>query len=208
MGPRVGPTAPRVCQVPQLALVLDIAVKQVRQRVPVASRNIKRDQDVDRVVCPVGNDNKRRSDAQGPDKEHAEPGEPAVPAWKAVVAVAGPDQGRDDKDDGVSTEHAVAAAMQLEGGEEFADGVLASDARVWEGGNGYGGDAHQVAEGPGEEDLAEEVEWAIVGEDKEDCWCKQEDVGQVREPEEGDGGDGIKEAVGELWGCCVVWRQV
>lgn len=44
-----------------------------------------------------------------------------------------------------------------------------------------------------------------MGGDEDDCGDEEESIGDICEPEEGDGRDGFEPAVGEFWGFSVVW---
>lgn len=142
-----------MCKVLEPTLFLDVVVKDVRPDVKVASSHIKRHQDIDCVVGTICDHNDRRSNGQCPDKEHADPGQPSVPLGESMVSMTCPNEGRDHKDDSVSTEHAVATSVQQESGEKFADRVHAAIAWVREGCDGDGRDAHQIAEGPSQQDF-------------------------------------------------------
>ena len=79
----------------------------------------------------------------------------------------------------------------------------AAVARVREGGNGYSGDAHDVAECPGKEDLAEEIKGPVVSENEQDGGSEHKGISEVCEPEHMYGWYGLEETVGQL-GCCSV----
>lgn len=149
----IGPISPGVRKVLEPSLLLNVAVEDVGPDVKVASSYIERHQDINRIVGAIGNHNNGRSKGQCPHKDNTDPRQPSVSLGKTMITMTCPDECRDYKDDGVSTEHAVTTPVQQESGEEFPDRMHATIAWIGEGCDGDGRDAHQVTEGPGQQDL-------------------------------------------------------
>lgn len=169
-------------QVSKASSSLNIVVKDIRPDVEISSSNIKCDQHIHRVVGTVCNDNNGRSNTETPHKDQTKDAEPSEAPREPMVAMTGPDKCRNDKNHGMATEHAIATPVQRERGEEFTDRVDATVSRIRKRCDSDGGDSHDVAKCPCQENLAEKIQGSVVSGNHDGCRDEQESVCQVGKP--------------------------